>query len=220
MTQSHGSTISFEVTGASSRAPWICHPCLFLLREALVSSRENTSKGLQNAKVYPRFWIRQLCDLGQVSSRRSIIRAKDSPAGQQPAPFDTCPRCRATSPFPTFSFLVRGAARSPGRRGCGKPGGGGLAGAQGAPARSLAGAPASLGRAGPRSGAGSPRPQRAAAGAAQPAWPGRGEPGLPRPAPSVAGASGVGSAAGLPRCGPLPASGAAPRRASGPRPGA
>lgn len=77
-----------------------------------------------------------------------------------------------------------------------------MAGGPGRPRALPHQAPASPGRAAPRSGAGIPHGRRAAAGAVQQDWPGRCEPGLPGPAAGVAGASGVGSTAGPPPRGP------------------
>lgn len=83
--------------------------------------------------------------------------ANDNPEGQQTTLSHSCPPRRATSPLPHLSFLVPGAALTPGREGLGEPGGGSLARGPRAPARSLTWAPASRGRAAPLSGAGSPR---------------------------------------------------------------
>lgn len=157
----------------------------------------------QKPKFTPPFWTEQLCYPDHVSPRRSINPGRDNPAGRQPAPSDTCPRRRATSPFPAPSpSRSQAPCRLWADEAAESRWGGRLAGSPGRP------------RALPHRGSRLPRPRGPALGCREPARTARGC------------GSGAAEAAGKVRARPTVVSwsvaGAAPGRASlrGRRPGA
>lgn len=140
-------------------------------------------KETQNTQSFiPSFGLNSSVILIKLVQRAQSALAKDNAAGSANRSLRHLPSPPRHIAFPP-PFLGSRRRLTLGKRGRGERGGGRSAGRPGAPARSLTRAPASPGRAAPRSGAG----RWCCGGAAQRDWPGRCEPVLRQPASGASG---------------------------------